>query len=171
MLIIINYIISFWNLICNNIFKLKNNKYNIIYINYNMHFCDKCGNMFYLKISEEVDSQLLYYCRKCGNKSNDKVDGESNELCVSKTHIKKTTQSYKNIINSYTKLDPTLPRLTNMKCPNPQCTIKASDNSDGVGGESKGGEESKEIIYIRYDNDNMKYIYLCTNCDYHWINN
>jgi len=139
-----------------------------------MHFCDKCGNMFYLKISEEVDSQLLYYCRKCGNKSNDTVNSESNELCVSKTHIKKTTQSYKNIINSYTKLDPTLPRLTNMKCPNAQCSsVEAGGESKGgesKGGESKGGD-TNEIIYIRYDNDNMKYIYLCTKCDYTWVNN
>ena len=138
-----------------------------------MHFCEKCGNMFYLKISEDVDSHLLYYCRKCGNKSNKPVDSDSNELCVSKTHIKKTTESYKNIINSYTKLDPTLPRLTNMKCPNPEC----KNISKEKGGESKdSGSESKEkdsneIIYIRYDNENMKYIYLCTNCDYTWINN
>ena len=157
-------------------FKLKNNKYIIIYINYNMHFCEKCGNMFYLKISEEVDSHLLYYCRKCGNKSDNPVDSDSNELCVSKTHIKKTTQSYKNIINSYTKLDPTLPRLTNMKCPNPECK-NISKETGTTGGEAKGDEgESKatqenEIIYIRYDNDNMKYIYLCTNCDYTWVNN
>jgi len=145
-----------------------------------MHFCDKCGNMFYLKISEEVDSQLLYYCRKCGNKSNDSVDSDTSELCVSKTHIKKTTQSYKNIINSYTKLDPTLPRLTNMKCPNAQCSNVNNISAESKGGESKGGEykggESKEgdtneIIYIRYDNDNMKYIYLCTKCDYTWVNN
>ena len=135
-----------------------------------MHFCEKCGNMFYLKISDEVDSQLLYYCRKCGNKSDNPVDSESNELCVSKTHIKKTTQSYKNIINSYTKLDPTLPRLTNMKCPNPECkNISKERGAEEKGGEEKGGEN--EIIYIRYDNDNMKYIYLCTNCDYTWLNN
>jgi hypothetical protein len=136
--------------------------------------------MFYLKISEEVDSQLLYYCRKCGNKSNDSVDSDTSELCVSKTHIKKTTQSYKNIINSYTKLDPTLPRLTNMKCPNAQCSNVNNISAESKGGESKGGEykggESKEgdtneIIYIRYDNDNMKYIYLCTKCDYTWVNN
>lgn len=150
-----------------------------------MHFCDKCGNMFYLKISEEVESNLLYYCRKCGNKSNKPVDSDSKELCVSKTHIKKATQSHQNIINDYTKLDPTLPRLTNMKCPNPECNNKSNDAGGGEakdagGGEAKdaGGGESKEgktksneIIYIRYDNDNMKYIYLCTNCDYTWVNN
>lgn len=140
-----------------------------------MHFCDKCGNMFYLKISEEVDSQLLYYCRKCGNKSNDSVDSDTSELCVSKTHIKKTTQSYKNIINSYTKLDPTLPRLTNMKCPNAQCSTVNNISAESKEGESKGGEskggDTNEIIYIRYDNDNMKYIYLCTKCDYTWVNN
>ena len=27
---------------------------------------------------------------------------------------------------------------------------------------------TKEIIYLRYDDTNMKYIYLCCNCDNSW---
>ena len=51
-----------------------------------MHFCEKCGNMYYLKILNEDDDQLLYYCRKCGNNSNNPVTSDNAELCVSKTH-------------------------------------------------------------------------------------
>ena len=134
-----------------------------------MHFCEKCGNMYYLKILNDSDDQLLYYCRKCGNNSSNPVNNTNAELCVSKTHIKKTMKTYRNIINKYTKLDPTLPRLKNMKCTNIECpTGQVSSN----GSESKNTDKklSDEIIYLRYDNDNMKYIYLCAHCDHTWIN-
>jgi len=127
-----------------------------------MHFCNVCGNMFYLKIKDDDKDNIMYYCRKCGNKDDNIINNLQN-FCVSKTHIKKTTEVYKNIINEYTKLDPTLPRIRNMLCPNEAC------NSNG---EQKDGEQKyPEIIYLRYDNDNMKYIYLCGVCDYTWKNN
>jgi DNA-directed RNA polymerase subunit M/transcription elongation factor TFIIS len=29
-------------------------------------------------------------------------------------------------------------------------------------------ESSREVIYIRYDDTNMKYVYLCVHCDMTW---
>ena len=50
-----------------------------------MHFCDKCGNMYYLKVGGESDTEgsnkLIYYCRNCGNEENNIDDN----LTVSKT--------------------------------------------------------------------------------------
>ena len=65
-----------------------------------------------------------------------------------------------NIINEYTKLDPTLPRIKNMKCPNDKCPTNESE-------EIKGEKEipESEIIYLRYDDINMKFIYLCAECN------
>ena len=137
-----------------------------------MHFCNVCGNMFYLKIKDDDKDNIMYYCRKCGNKDDNIINNLQN-FCVSKTHIKKTTEVYKNIINKYTKLDPTLPRIRNMLCPNQACNSN-SEQKDGEqkDGEQKDGEQKyPEIIYLRYDNDNMKYIYLCGVCDYTWKNN
>ena len=132
-----------------------------------MHFCNVCGNMFYLKIKDDDKDNIMYYCRKCGNKDDNIINNLQN-FCVSKTHIKKTTEVYKNIINKYTKLDPTLPRIRNMLCPNQAC----NSNGEQKDGEQKDGEQKyPEIIYLRYDNDNMKYIYLCGVCDYTWKNN
>jgi len=132
-----------------------------------MHFCNVCGNMFYLKIKDDDKDNIMYYCRKCGNKDDNIINNLQN-FCVSKTHIKKTTEVYKNIINEYTKLDPTLPRIRNMLCPNEAC----NSNGEQKDGEQKDGEQKyPEIIYLRYDNDNMKYIYLCGVCDYTWKNN
>ena len=125
-----------------------------------MNFCVKCDNMYYLQLSKDNSDKLVYYCRKCGN-VDDNILNNDGIICVSKTHIKKTKQTYNNIINEYTKLDPTLPRINNMKCPNVDCV---SNNE-----ESK--QSGNEIIFLRYDNDNMKYIYLCNACDYSWKNN
>tara|TARA_B100000795_G_scaffold269562_2_gene259344 strand:- start:17069 stop:17398 length:330 start_codon:yes stop_codon:yes gene_type:complete len=108
--------------------------------------------MYYLKISEENADNIMYFCRKCGDNDTNIINNKES-FCISKTHIKKTTEIYKNVINEFTKLDPTLPRIKNISCPNESCT-----------------EDKPEIIYIRYDNNNMKYIYLCSECDYTWKN-
>ena len=51
-----------------------------------MHFCDKCDNMYYIKISEDDEKNLEYYCRNCGNVDNN-ISKEN--ICVSKTQYKK----------------------------------------------------------------------------------
>ena len=129
-----------------------------------MHFCNNCGNMLYLKITKEGEESLIHYCRKCGNIEENIINESSETICVSKTHIKKTQQTYKNIINEYTKLDPTLPRIKNINCPNNDCLSNKQDDS-------KGETKENDIIYLRYDNENMKYIYLCTSCNHSWKNN
>ena len=63
-------------------------------------------------------------------------------------------------MNKYTKLDPSLPRMHNMDCPNPNC------NSNKEGNKSK-----PEIVYLRYDDNNLKYLYICTVCDTTWKTN
>ena len=74
-----------------------------------MHFCNKCGNMYYVKILKDQDGGnsssegLIYYCRKCGNEDSELYKNENN-VCVSKTHIIGETQDFKNIINEYPKV-------------------------------------------------------------------
>jgi DNA-directed RNA polymerase subunit M/transcription elongation factor TFIIS len=111
--------------------------------------------MYYIRINDEDANKLVYYCRQCGNE--DKLLSTEN-VCVSKTQIKKSEQSFGHIINKFTKLDPTLPRINTVLCPNPNC---------GTNTESK----EREIIYIRYDDTNMKYVYLCSECDTVWKTN
>ena len=120
-----------------------------------MHFCSNCSNMYYIRINSDDPNKLVYYCRHCGNE--DKLLAVEN-VCVSKTQIKKTEQTFNHIINKYTKLDPTLPRINTVLCPNVDCPTN-----------TKGAE--REIIYIRYDDTNMKYIYLCSECDTVWKTN
>jgi DNA-directed RNA polymerase subunit M/transcription elongation factor TFIIS len=127
-----------------------------------MKFCKNCGNMYYTKLLSEENDKLIYYCRKCGDED-DNFGEDSNSLCVSKTHIS-GGKAFSNIINEYTKLDPTLPRIKNIKCPNVSC-----ESNKETSGETKEGDKSEhEIIYLRYDDIGMKYVYLCTTCDHSW---
>jgi DNA-directed RNA polymerase subunit M/transcription elongation factor TFIIS len=127
-------------------------KYSISILYYKMHFCSKCQNMYYISIDPNNANKLVYYCRNCGN-----VDEtlSVDNVTVSKIQLKKSEQEFSHIINKYTKLDPTLPRVNTILCPNQNC----STNTDDV---------AKEIIYIRYDDTNMKYVYLCSTCDTVW---
>ena len=122
-----------------------------------MKFCIKCDNMYYIGISASNSNVLNYYCRNCGYV--DETVAEQN-ICVLKTQIKKGEQKFNHIINEYTKLDPTLPRINTVECPNDQCKTNHSNK--------EGNKEKPEVIYMRYDDDNMKYLYMCVECDYVW---
>ena len=126
-----------------------------------MHFCSICSNMYYISITPE--NELQYYCRHCGNIDNTIA---SENICVSKVNVKHSTtpQSFSQVVNKYTKLDPTLPRIHTMRCPNDECPSNAK-SSDVAGGSSKS---KSEIIYVRYDDTNLKYVYLCAKCDKVW---
>ena len=130
-----------------------------------MHFCKICQNMYYIRLTGEEEDQLIYYCRKCGNE--DKLLAIEN-VCVSKTHVKKTEQSFSHIINKYTKLDPTLPRINTIRCPNSECKSNHEDNTAHSNDKDTDKDNEREVIYMRYDDINMYYIYLCTKCDTVW---
>ena len=121
-----------------------------------MHFCNVCNNMYYIRIDSADTNKLIYYCRNCGNEDSLLyAEGQKKIVSLSKTYVNKHEQQFSHIINKYTKLDPTLPRINNILCPNADC-------------ETNTKEKMREIIYIRYDDINMKYIYLCSTCDKVW---
>ena len=148
-----------------------------------MHFCSECHNMYYLKIKDDdddVDSNILiYYCRNCGHEDTT-LSAES--ICVSDTQFRRSEQNFTHIVNEFTKFDPTLPRINTIKCPNHECISNTASMAGGGGANSnkKSNEEKtaldmsdkdnngREVIYIRYDDINMKYVYLCVNCDTTW---
>ncbi len=117
-----------------------------------MHFCSLCSNMYYISIDPNDTNKLIYYCRNCGN--TDSLLSVENTT-VSRVQLKKSQQEFSHIINKHTKLDPTLPRVNKILCPNTDCLTNTKD-------------EPREIIYIRYDDKNMKYVYLCSTCNTVW---
>jgi aspartate carbamoyltransferase regulatory subunit len=109
--------------------------------------------MYYIRVSEDNANQLIYYCRNCGHEDTLLT---SENVCVLKTQLTQSEKNYTHIVNKYTKLDPTLPRINSIRCPNQNCK---SNKEEGV---------EREVIYLRYDDTNMKYIYICALCDTVW---
>lgn len=120
-----------------------------------MKFCTKCDNMYYIQINDENTNQLEYYCRFCKN-----VDTlvTTEGLCIIRDEFKQDNSKGSQAINEYTKMDPTLPRLYNLKCPNTDCKTNTDD-------------KKAEIIYIRINDNELKYLYLCNTCNFTWKTN
>ncbi len=120
-----------------------------------MHFCNKCDNMYYIKLENEDCDNIVYYCRNCGNSTDSLLDLGK---CVLKESINKNENKLNITVNKYTKLDNSLPRINYIKCPNEVC--ESNKESFDI--------NKREIISIRYDHTDMKYLYLCSHCDYTW---
>ena len=140
-----------------------------------MRFCSICSNMCYIKLKDDDSGEdcLEYYCRQCG--TIEAATSEENAyICAYKVQLKKGEKSFHHIINKYTKLDPTLPRMSTMVCPNAMCATNAAaaaaaaEDATAVDLEETGETVPREIVYIRYDDVNMKYMYLCCTCDHVW---
>jgi len=125
-----------------------------VYI-YQMKFCEKCDYMYYITISEADSNLLSYYCRNCGHKDESIAEEGA---CVLNTQLKTSQNKFNHIINEYTKLDPTLPRIYNIPCPNVACKSHSNEKEP----------TKSEVIYMRYDDQNLKYLYICVSCDAVW---
>ena len=124
-----------------------------------MRFCSQCQNMYYLKLGGQDDDSLMFYCRVCGHEIACSKDEDAFTLT---TLVNKQDKSYLRAVNRYTKLDPTLPRTSTIKCPNQECSkVKETDKT----------RDGNSVIYLRSDNERLTYTYLCTHCDTVWESN
>jgi hypothetical protein len=128
--------------------------------------------MYYIKINGEDANTLVYYCRFCGHEDNEPAESG---VVVLRTEYKKTEQQFSHMVNRYIKHDPTLPRIANVKCPNESCTSNAATSTSNAAtstststGDKNTGDKMPSVIYLRYDDDNMKYLYICEDCDTTW---
>ena len=130
-----------------------------------MHFCSVCSNMYYISITP--DNEMQYYCRNCGN-----IDSTTaaDNICVSKVNVKHTTtpQTFSQVVNKYTKYDPTLPRINTIRCPNDECPSNQGSSSSSSAAVAADKKSNNEVIYVRYDDTNLKFVYLCARCDKVW---
>ncbi len=115
-----------------------------------MKFCSLCDDMMYVAITPEKD--LLYYCKNCDNKIVQKK--EEGSVCVIDDNKIDDVTKYSQYMNKYIKYDATLPRVNNIQCVNEKCTKTPSHDN--------------EVIYIKYDFVNMKYLYFCCHCEHFW---
>jgi DNA-directed RNA polymerase subunit M/transcription elongation factor TFIIS len=113
-----------------------------------MKFCPTCRNLLYL--SAEPNS-LKRLCKNCGYSE----DEEEGCLVVETLVQERSSEAYKILLNEFTRQDPTLPHVKTIKCPNGRCG-------------SNGGGAERDVIYIKYDPVNLKYIYICNVCSETW---
>ena len=127
-----------------------------------IRFCNICDNKLYHQVEED---SLIYFCRVCGNKNSDLND---DSVCVLNIQVGTDTNESKpmdNVVNKYTKYDPTLPHIL-LPCPNETCaTNKISEKTGSL------TDNKADVIYMRYDNKQMKHLYMCTTCDFTWTTN
>ena len=121
-----------------------------------MKFCSLCKNMLYMNINADDPNTLVYKCRVCDNIEQ---IPESESICVVNTNLKQSEQKFNLIVNEYTKEDEAIPHIYSLKCPNQSCKSNV-ENYDKT-----------DIMYIRYDDDNLKYLYMCVECDSVWKTN
>jgi len=118
-----------------------------------MRFCSVCSNYLYLQ-DDETGLQLL--CRHCGYQ--EKMDPKTaTDALILETTFHAATNQKQTVsqLNDYTKLDPTLPHLKTIACPNQSCA-------------SQSDPALRDILYIKTDAKNLKYQYSCTVCNTQW---
>jgi DNA-directed RNA polymerase subunit RPC12/RpoP len=114
--------------------------------------------MYYLDIDPEDPNKLRYICHNCGHINTNTIQ---NGLCIVNEQYKGSNLEISHLINPYTKLDPTLPRIWNLRCPNTECTTNHGEKLN----------EPTEIIYIKYNVEDLKFLYMCVTCDTIWKTN
>jgi len=115
-----------------------------------MEFCEVCDNMIYVKSNDS--KQLVKYCKHC---QFEKVETTNAAIRISQTIYSEDDLLYNQHVNKYLRFDPTLRRIKDphINCPNKDCDVP---------------EEDKQVIYIKYDSKNMKYLYVCESCGETW---
>ena len=113
-----------------------------------MKFCPKCENYLYLNTK---DKNLFRVCRTCGYSEQDTEGG----LAMLTIVQERSSEGYKVLLNEFTRQDPTLPRVSTLPCPNKTCETH-----------TKGKE--RNVIIIKYDAQNLKFLYICDVCGEQW---
>lgn len=129
-----------------------------------MKFCEKCDNMMYFSVtpadsadkgsgtSSKLNLQMM--CRNCNFHST--IKDTINEP-VFTTELRDDLVNYKRHSVADLKYDPTMPRLANYPCTNDKtksCRRKPATSTN--------------ILYMKYDATNMKYMFFCCDCNVFW---
>jgi len=115
-----------------------------------IRFCSVCDNYLYLQVEGETQT-LQRMCRNCGFK-----DTEDQGGLVSEMHIEQRSAEGYTLINEFTLKDKRLPHLYGtMKCISDKCP-------------SNTQSKESDIVYIKYDTENLRYIYMCYLCQATW---
>lgn len=115
-----------------------------------MKFCSICDNMLYEQLGSE--GKLMNVCKNCGNSV--RIDTSATSACVMENNYADDSTLYKQFMNRHMHDDPTLPRVSNIPCVNLAC--------------SRTSEQTNDVVYVKYDAVNVKFLYQCGHCATFW---
>lgn len=119
-----------------------------------MKFCSVCDNMLYIDVRDNGSMQwFCHFCEQPDEVENQKNDSRS--LLISTMNYNNERSKYKHLMTPEIHRDPTIPRVSNIECINPKCTRKP--------------KETQEVRFVKYDEDNLRYIYSCSYCRHYWV--
>lgn len=135
-----------------------------------MQFCPACDNILHMQIGELEKNKsneksyvpLTLYCKHCPytidvDQTKDSKNALFNPCMYRSNYSSNHRLYYSNLVNHYTFDDPTLP-CVDMECQNKKCV---SHNDD----------VQSEVLYVRFNDQDMRYMYLCKHCRQCWIIN
>jgi DNA-directed RNA polymerase subunit M/transcription elongation factor TFIIS len=118
-----------------------------------MEFCEFCNNMYYIK--EQENKKITYFCKNCGSEKDIDQDNAYKQIVFN--DFKNVNTKYLQYLNHNIIHDHTIPHVNNIKCTNMKCT--------------KTDKQDNDVMYIKYDNVNIQFLYYCVHCKYFWTNN
>jgi DNA-directed RNA polymerase subunit M/transcription elongation factor TFIIS len=131
-----------------------------------MRFCPVCRNYLYhgdivpkksTSASGVAIDALTLECRHCGYKT-EFTPTSAEEALILETNFQTSSSVSSGItVNAYTRQDPTLPHVKTIRCPNQACPSTAD-------------AALRDVIYIKTDPANLKFQYVCTQCNTQWTN-
>jgi DNA-directed RNA polymerase subunit M/transcription elongation factor TFIIS len=112
-----------------------------------LRFCPKCKYLLSLK----ADAPVSLNCPNCG--FTERFEPKTaEEALILETQFRSGSSAGGAAsgisINAYTLMDPTLPHVTTIPCPNATCASAADATR-------------RDVIYIKTDPRNMKFQYVC----------
>lgn len=132
-----------------------------------MRFCPVCNNMLYVEgghpsqvshPSERI-RLICHYCHSKNPLAAGPIVAEGftgnviEDATLLKANFATNTGSYHHFLTRNIEYDPSLPRVSNIPCPTKDCLQ---------------GKETPEVICIRYDQPNMRFLYYCVHCKQFW---
>merc|ERR1711871_1731155 len=81
--------------------------------------------MLYTRLTE--DNKLEHYCKNCTWSGTQFYDESDTSICVYSKNYSNKFIALKTLTNKYTLHDPTLPRISNIPCPNSRCLTNLED--------------------------------------------
>jgi DNA-directed RNA polymerase subunit M/transcription elongation factor TFIIS len=103
-----------------------------------------------LKAASKAEEKAM----KAASKAEEKATKAALKAATKKTDKKKTGLSQ--VLEEQEELEEAQIEQAEKQAEEAQTLVEAS------------GENNREVIYIRYDDTNMKYVYLCVHCDTTW---